>query len=338
MKKIYTMLAGMAFTLTISAQGNQTATLLHNGTYKTYQNSYALYHALEDADHGDIITLSPGSFSSCDITKGVTIRGAGTQTLESQSPQPSPTIISGSYAINIPDSITTPLYMEGLDHTENPVTIDRAKNATFVKCTFSSLTPKQSNTSVFENISFIHCYFKTKFKQPDYWSSVNLYNSVLTDFEGPRSRNVTDGTASFYNCILDFKKDWKAFYRCYLENCIINHNTSYSSASITSADGNTCINTIFAGKHGPNAFGNMGADNHVLEDGAVPFINDTFYRVNDETKAYKGTDGKETGIYGGTHPFTQTTSYPRITKLNIAPESSTDGTLNIELIINTDRE
>ena len=56
---------------------NQTAVLNHQGKLTVYYGSSALSSAVNAGRRGDVITLSPGTFTSCTINKPLTIRGAG---------------------------------------------------------------------------------------------------------------------------------------------------------------------------------------------------------------------------------------------------------------------
>lgn len=64
------------------------------------------------------------------------------------------------------------------------------------------------------------------------------------------------------------------------------------------------------------------------------FKEGTFYQLTDQAKAlYKGADGTEVGIYGGATPFTTTPSYARITKFNVAPKTTDDGKLSVDITV-----
>ena len=55
----------------------QVATLNHNGEISVYYGENSLRTAHSAAVAGDVITLSPGTFNACVITKPITLRGAG---------------------------------------------------------------------------------------------------------------------------------------------------------------------------------------------------------------------------------------------------------------------
>ena len=56
--------------------------------------------------------------------------------------------------------------------------------------------------------------------------------------------------------------------------------------------------------------------------------------MSDEVrKKYVGSDGKELGIYGGSMPFTSKTSIPQITKCEVAPQSTKEGKLSVNIVV-----
>ena len=59
--------------------------------------------------------------------------------------------------------------------------------------------------------------------------------------------------------------------------------------------------------------------------------NVTFELTDAAKQKYKGTDGTEVGMYGGSFPFDPTTSNPRITRCVVAPKSTADGKLSIDI-------
>ncbi len=55
----------------------QLATLNHNDSIRIFYGTNAFVQAYNAAVDGDVITLSDGAFSTCDINKGITVRGNG---------------------------------------------------------------------------------------------------------------------------------------------------------------------------------------------------------------------------------------------------------------------
>ena len=94
------------------AQNHLVATLTHEGTVKNFYGASALQEAHETATHGDIINLSSGTFTATNITKAITLRGAGMDSDSIMNREP--TCIAGSFTINITDEISTNLTIEGI--------------------------------------------------------------------------------------------------------------------------------------------------------------------------------------------------------------------------------
>ena len=112
-KYLFTVVALCVATVGM-AQSSMLATLSHEGEISTYYGARALVEAYNAAANGDVITLSSGSFVCTNIEKGLTIRGAG-MAVDSTA-QTEPTVITGDFTINIPDSVTSRLTLEGIYH------------------------------------------------------------------------------------------------------------------------------------------------------------------------------------------------------------------------------
>ena len=84
------------------AQSSLVATLSHEGSTTAFYGAEALGNALNAAQNGDVITLSSGSFAAKNISKGVTIRGAGMSVGENGA---LPTVLQGGFIINT-DNVT----------------------------------------------------------------------------------------------------------------------------------------------------------------------------------------------------------------------------------------
>ena len=111
---VATVLTNNAF-----ARGSLLATLNHEGTISTFYGAQAWKNAHEAAVNGDVVTLSSGSFLATNITKAITVRGAGigidpTVVVE-------PTVITGDFNINIEDSGSSRLTLEGI-YSNNKIT------------------------------------------------------------------------------------------------------------------------------------------------------------------------------------------------------------------------
>lgn len=316
--------------LCVWAQGGQTATLHHDGEFKTFYSAKAFEKALAEAQPGDIINLSPGTFISPVISVPVTIRGAGIGSLDDvEDVSKARTTISGQIIINIPENEDGhTLSMEGLI-CEEALSIKYATDAVFSKMRIRGMFGRYYNYSEqpeMNNITFFQCIFDNQIS-PAENATISIFNSVISKafnfFSGNMiavyNSNFLPSDGSFYhdglsmtNCIIDITGKNESFDRPQCYNCL-------------------CI----GGNEETFKYNNALPDrkNRLFPTESKAFIDGTFYRLTDEAAAYLGDDGTQVGIYGTSLPFSVKTSYPQIKKFSVAPESTADGKLKIEIEI-----
>ena len=130
MKQLFFSLVALMCATMSYAQSSLIATLSHDGEISTFYGNSALREAHAAAQHGDIITLSSGSFTSVNINKAITLRGAGMQV--DTIAKTNPTVITGNFIIDIPDSVKQRLTVEGL-YCSEVIDVKYLKNASFLK-------------------------------------------------------------------------------------------------------------------------------------------------------------------------------------------------------------
>ena len=155
MKKLFSFISMFCMSMIVFAQGSLLATLSHDGNISAFYGASALKSAVAAAESGDVITLSSGQFSATNITKPITLRGAGMSISTDSLNAHEATIIQGSFTINIADSLEGRLAMEGL-YFNNGITYSGIlNNAQFLKCRFLNFIAGTNALS--RNTSFIHC-------------------------------------------------------------------------------------------------------------------------------------------------------------------------------------
>lgn len=330
MKKLI-VFAVLVFSYLMSfSQAGQIATLHHGEDIKTFYSGSAFKKAMAEAQPGDLITLSPGTFSAVSITIPVSVRGAGMGSVDSTQTSPV-TILSGSYRVDIPDNENGyVLSMEGLMNDQS-VQLNKAYNAVFSKMKFAGVTARDHNddSSVLDNITFLHCIFTERL---DYYKNdtFSLYNCVV---KGQSNSSGMPAVVSFLNCVITIPNDANSSGT--YTNCIF----ASTKENDYLRDSTKAFNCLWVGM--PYKNGAFSGDNANPERNNKEFPTDksafeenTFYQLTDEAKAYLGNDGTEVGLYGGQMPFAVQTSYPQIKKLVVAPESTADGKLKIEIELN----
>lgn len=344
MKKLFlSMVAVMMAATAMYAQSSMLATLSHDGEISTYYGATALRDAYNASQHGDIITLSSGSFTAVNIEKALTIRGAGMQV--DTVAKTYPTVISGDFSISIPDSIEQRLTMEGLYSNFTITVKGTLKNSSFLKNKLRLFTADKT-TARMKNLTFIHCKISSGIRLPSE-SSASLVNCYILD---PYSYSDTSSNFEFTNCIIYAKGGHYTVFdqgsrsmtlntikSSTFNNCIIYANYGSSSYDVINS---SCTAYYCVGKSSYSIFGNIpNTTNTKISDLSSLFKtftgtyndNETFELTDEAKTKYKGGDGTEVGIYGGNLPYNPTPTNPQITKCNVASKSTADGKLSVDI-------
>lgn len=350
MKKLFLSLVALAATTLSYAQSSVLATLSHEGEISTYYGATALKQAHAAAQHGDVITLSSGSFQAVDITKAVTIRGAGMQTDSIAKIYPS--VVVGTFYIDVADSLEQHLTIEGIYYANTVSVYNTLKNATFIKSrftTFTSIYGQSHGYGRMKNLAFIHCKIANAFMNENGNNSVSFVNSVIMNpIVG--SDGYTSNSFEFTNCVVQWNgnernlngsSSWpiRCSYYAIYRNCIL---TTSSSSNYQLSSTNLIYNCLGICSSG-NMFDNLGilgnnmfyiATNlsDVFKTWRETYTDvETFELTDDAKTQYPGDDDKELGIYGGNLPFTPNPTNPKITKFNVASKSTADGKLSVDI-------
>lgn len=326
MKKILLVLAAMmvAAVTQLQAQSTLVATLSHGDSISAYYGANALKEAYAAAASGDVITLSSGQFNAVNIEKSVTIRGTGI--VNDSIGNLRATYINGDYYLRA-GNIT----LEGLYH-KNEVYYDMGKqtipNLKCYKCRFASISGSASTN--LKNAVFVNCRFASSFSLTS-GSTADIINCVIAScnswYSSPYVKNsVIYGyatTGSFENCIfIDLSSTNK-----------LSNNAFAISCMAVPADGST-INTNFFSSMPDKITNKVYKTNEMFESFSKTYDDYTTYKFKESEKGkFKGNDGTEIGLYGGLCPYTTVTSNPKITKFEVAPHSTPDGKLNIDITV-----
>lgn len=345
MKKFLLFCLLLATGMAAKAQTTNVATLLdEHGNHKgTYYGANALKEALNVANHGYTIVLSPGQFNSAiTLDKLITIRGAGMCTVPEKNIQP--TILNGTITFNY--SLTWDIWqiypdyclkMEGICTRGDVAFANNSglKNAQFTKCTFGNFYKAAAVSQYrWENVSFVDCYMLGNTALPAE-SSVSFYNCVVKAIKS----QLGGSTVTMSNCVLLYDSDSSygmAINQGLLRNCFIVYTEGLGRFPPVACVCEYCYSTT------PNFFKNqVGVTNTVLDmeisdifknfDGANWTDTYNFYELNDwATYELLGSDGSQMGIYGGRASFNPLTSAPQITRFE-APETTSNGQLKVTI-------
>lgn len=323
MKKfIVLFVAVMAmFATTAKAQSSLLATLNHEGTISTFYGTNALQQAHAAAADGDVITLSSGTFQSVNITKAVTLRGAG-MALDAAT-QTEPTVLANEFSIYIPDETTQRLTIEGI-YTNQKVTINKLKNAMFLKDRFRYFFLLSSGYG--KDLTFIHCRITEK-----YYGNDDSNNSAV--FQNCLVRGMVGKNYIFNNCLFLAETNSSNSHcdNSEYRNCIILNSNSTKSTS-------TYYNNLYCILYNAESFNvtnntnvKVAKDNEAIKN-LFGYSDDNEYKLTEAAKALiKGSDGTEVGVYGGSLPYNPTPTNPQISKFNVAAKTTADGKLSVDI-------
>lgn len=346
MKKLFLSLVAIVMTTMSYAQSSLLATLSHDGTISTYYGTTALKEALADAENGDAITLSAGQFLATNITKAITLRGAGMNSRNDSISSHETTIVQGNFTINIADTLSERFITEGIYFNSTMTYEGKLKNALFMKSRFQKITAGTSGTMV--NSSFIHCRIAAGITLTSY-SNANLINCVVWE---PNNKDTSGSNFEFDNCVIRMRTASNVIFS-YYKNCVImaeysagDYTDSYRSYAIpvscmathcvgmtgygsTSSSYNDIFTNIWT-KSTTNI--NAAKPSSVFQTGHMTY-NDTeqFALTATAQTKYLGNDGKEVGIHGGSLPYEEDPTTPQITKCNVAAKSTADGKLSVDI-------
>lgn len=335
MKKLFLLIVATSLATMSFAQSSLLATLNHEGKISTFYGAQAWKNAHEAAVNGDVITLSSGNFVSVDITKAITVRGAG-MGIDSTAVS-EPTIISGNFIINIENADSCRLIMEGI-YSNHMIYYANVVNPLFLKCRLKNVVRNNNATPVLKDASFIHCRITEQLYLGSNCSA-SCVNSVIQD---PGSSSSTTGNFEFINCVIVFDSSSRLYSvtSSSFKNCILKTGYTYDYVS----DKSTAYNCVGLGSTSMFQYV-TNATNKIVSDYASLFktytganldlLDSENFQLTDAAKTqYLGADGTEVGIYGGNLPFDPTPSNPQITKCNVAAKSTADGKLSVDIEVN----
>lgn len=318
---------------TVFAQ-QQMATLNHNDSISMFYGSNAFVDAHNAAVAGDIVTLSSGTFKSCDITKAITIRGAGFY--YDSIAMTHPTIIIGNLNLLSPNDSIQNLVMEGIN-VKNTMYYYNVGNAKFNRCYIDSWMYIKYNNGYAKcyDTEFVNCIIKEIKENPSVPSSYSFVNSVLYHSYMDND-NVTllnsilimqhsHCNTIAYNSII--VNNWLASLQreAIAYNCILIKN---GFSSVWENPNNSTNKTV---ENLSDVFETLRNTDRA-HNATNEFSIDERYILKEEiATSFLGNDGTEVGIHGGMLPFDTRPYYMVVKKCIVAKKSTIDGKLSVDI-------
>lgn len=322
-----------------SAYAQQQVAVLQRGdsVLGVYYGIDSFKQAMAASANGDIITLSGGNFNSPTgnnpLSKAITIRGAGA--VEDTARGILPTIFTGIFScIDIPATATYHLTVEGVMFVEefHANYYSTIQSPEFIRCIFNN---SADNCRIsLNNGLYVNCVFKESTSTSHGYNNGTFTNCVLW---GGTENN---STINLNNCVV----------RSDGESNISAYNTIFfrrSNATGNSSIGSNLYNCVIIGGTLSYVF---NSTNTVLPADSLSAVFATFtnssndikyrtsYALTDRAAAnFLGIDGTQVGIYGGVMPFGYVPTYNVIRRCTVAPRSTVDGKLSVDIELETEQ-
>ena len=369
MKKLFSILVLALSCSALFAQQTTVALLNHEGTLTSFYGANALANAHKAAVHGDVITLSGGSFAGLTFSKAVTVRGAGM--VADSTGNREITYINSDVRIEIPTTTETPIIFEGIffqagigysqlnsslcnNSTFNKCRIhgggglyDVTGNANFYNCLLG-INGTYGTSSFGTNINIVNSIINSLNNTNSSYCKLNVTNCIVTyhphsynayqiDSKPERSKNTTFKNCIFTGVPLETSHlDIPTFYlpeTAVANNCI---SCYYGYKAETGSEAAVYYRDIFSNIANPNS------TNVYFDDVTKVFKTYTNagrisqisvhekFELTDEAKAILGSDGKEVGVHGGIGFNLEPTTL-QITKCEVSPKVSEDSKLSVSI-------
>lgn len=343
-KRVIISLMVLCFAMVAKAQNDVAiATLQHGDNVSVFKGPSALASALAAADEGggDVITLSEGSFTAADITKPVSIYGAGFE--KDNTNGTLLTQISNDMTVGRTDGeLLSNVHFEGfyLDGQLKVGGVENTgplKNFRVVKAFIKSMIVQSTN----ENTSFDQCVINGTMNCAE---NNNIYKTVISDL-------------FFSNCVMNrgcFRRYYHADNSIVLDHCIFNVYCNSSNSYGIYYPFENAPNTILTLR---NSMYILASDsprtesmytiwpsgskisNCISDDGNIAkfegchtvlraevfkdgedgmYTSSRSFELNEQLAAWVATDGSEIGIRGG-NGWSKVPSTPVVKSLNVTP-------------------
>ena len=326
MKKIMLFLFTFV-SVTMGFAQQQVATLNHNDSITPFYGAGALQQAHAVAAPGDIITLSSGTFNAVNITKAVTIRGAGM--FADTASNTMATFVVGEFTINLPqDSMR--LSIEGIRFSQQLYI--SLYNAYFSKCKFDGRFIGNSSNYC-NNTTFVNCIF---LKDLNNIKGSIFINSVISPFNTGLYDFRYNPNNTFNNCIVNaymsFINDGNIYSNCIMRGQPNNPSSSCFNCLGSGVNSSGQVTGIFFSSPQNNNCKNISSWESVFKTFTGTYYEGETFELQDSIATkYLGTDGTQIGIYGGVMPFDPKVGNPKIRRCNVARRSTADGKLSVDI-------
>ena len=299
-KTIYAIAMMLMMGMSAFSQTEDTKVILQSGANTTIYDGTQISTAIGASKKGDILYLSEGTYDSFTIDKEILVRGVGENTW-----------IEGDVTISIPTNATlSQAVLEGVNVSGTITITQPATNLIIRNTKVADVTV----TGALTNGLIDRCWITGTFNMNNNTDDTTVKNSKVLFIS---AGSLTYNKCTFLNCNIAHRANETT--AAVFTNCIIggNYYIFYNNKSyygLGTMESSVFTNTLFNTTEG----GSIGRSSsqtkcYFISDGGGA-CDDSTLESRYDLSEYRGTDGTEVGIYGGTTPFTLDPQVAKVTE------------------------
>ena len=311
MKKTIYAIAMMLMTgISAFSQTEDTKVILQSGANTTIYDGTQISTAIGAANKGDILYLSEGTYDSFTIDKEILVRGVGENTW-----------IDGDVTISIPNNATlTQAVLEGVNVSG---TINITQPATNLIIRNTKVKDVKVNGAL-SNGLIDRCWITGTFNMNNNTDDTTVKNSKVYMIS---AGSLTYNKCTFLNCNIAVRMNVNT--AAIFTNCIIGTDSNNSPYGLGTMESSVFTNTLFNTDHGSIGSSSSQTNCYFISDYWGVCDRNTLESRYDLSE-YRGTDGTEVGVYGGSTPFTLDPQVAKVTESTFTVDT-TNKKLSVKL-------
>ena len=298
----------------------QLAVLRHNDSTRVFYGQTAFVQAYAASTHGDIITLSAGTFTAPSyIRKGITVRGNGAVGDTARKS-------FGTYFMEdfILDYLGDSLQFSAEGIYFDDLNLVNAYDVNLTRCYIHNFAQNGG-------VQATNCIIQGSSLHGTSYRNNRYINCVLIGY--------TSSDLPYYatcnNCIIFGKEDVSgvASGQFQYNNCIIMRSSTSNDTILYGIINNSVLIGFTRVNHYASS-GNVAMSlSDVFENWGWASLTDLerYVLKSSVSDSIQGIDGTEVGIFGGFMPFEWRPSYSIIKRFNVANRTTADGKLSVDI-------
>ena len=292
------------------SQTEDTKVILQSGANTTIYDGTQISTAIGASKKGDILYLSEGTYDSFTIDKEILVRGVGENTW-----------IEGDVTISIPTNATlTQAVLEGVN-VSGSIKINQPATDLIIR---NTKVADVTVTGALTNGLIDRCWITGTFTMNNNTDDTTVKNSKVYMIS---AGSLTYNKCTFLNCNIADRMNVNT--AAIFTNCIIGTDSNISPHGLGTMESSVFTNTLFNTSYGSIGSSSSQTNCYFISDYWGVCDRNTLESRKDLSE-YRGTDGTEVGVYGGSTPFTLDPQVAKVTESTFTVDT-TNKKLSVKL-------